>query len=135
MPLRNTSKGWYTIFPYNNRGIGILSLCFLGEKGGEYEGLTENEHEKLIHLEDRCKSNTHRIDELEKRADDTEKLVTSVAIIAEKQQSMEGDVREMKSDVKHLLEKPAKRWEGAVDKIVFSVLSALAAYLLARLGI
>ena len=94
------------------------------------------EHEKrLTDVEGRSKSNTHRIDELEKRADDTEKLVTSVAVIAEKQSTMDGDIKEMKGDVKKLVEKPGKRWDGAVDKIIYAILTGVVAYLLAKGGI
>ena len=97
--------------------------------------MTENEHERLVKVEDRTKSNTRRIDELEKRADDTGKLVTSVAIIAEKQNQMEGDVKEMKGDVKKLVEKPGKRWDTAVDKVIYAVLAAVVAFLLAKGGL
>lgn len=97
--------------------------------------MTELEHDRLTKVEDRAKSNTHRIESLEKRQDDTEKLVTSVAIIAEKQKDMEGDVKEMKCDVKKLIEKPAKRWDGVVDKIIYAVVGAVVAYLLAKGGL
>ena len=97
--------------------------------------MTELEHDRLTKVEDRAKSNTHRIESLEKRQDDTEKLVTSVAIIAEKQKDMEGDVKEMKCDVKKLIEKPAKRWDGVVDKIIYVVVGAVVAYLLAKGGL
>jgi hypothetical protein len=97
--------------------------------------MTELEHDRLTKVEDRAKSNTHRIESLEKRQDDTEKLVTSVAIIAEKQKDMEGDVKEMKCDVKKLIEKPAKRWEGVVEKIIYTVVGAIVAYLLAKGGL
>ncbi len=96
--------------------------------------MTELEHDRLTKVEDRAKSNTHRIESLEKRQDDTEKLVTSVAIIAEKQKDMEGDVKEMKCDVKKLIEKPAKRWDGVVEKIIYAVVGAVVAYLLAKAG-
>ncbi len=96
--------------------------------------MTEQEHDRLTRVEDRSKSNTHRIESLEKRQDDTEKLVTSVAIIAEKQKDMEGDVKEMKGDVKKLIEKPAKRWEGIVEKVLYTVVGAIVAYLLAKGG-
>jgi len=97
--------------------------------------MTELEHDRLTKVEDRAKSNTHRIESLEKRQDDTEKLVTSVAIIAEKQKDMEGDVKEMKCDVKKLIEKPAKRWDGVVEKIIYAVVGAVVAYLLAKGGL
>ena len=96
--------------------------------------MTEQEHDRLTRVEDRSKSNTHRIESLEKRQNDTEKLVTSVAIIAEKQKDMEGDVKEMKCDVKKLIEKPAKRWDGVVEKVLYTVVGAVVAYLLAKAG-
>ena len=96
--------------------------------------MTEQEHDRLTRVEDRSKSNTHRIESLEKRQNDTEKLVTSVAIIAQKQKDMEGDVKEMKCDVKKLIEKPAKRWEGVVEKVLYTVVGAVVAYLLAKAG-
>ena len=97
--------------------------------------MTENEHERLVKVEDRTKSNAHRIDELERRADNTEKLVTSVALIAEKQSHMEGDVREMRSDIKKLVEKPGKRWDSIVEKVLYTVVGAVVAYLLAKGGL
>ena len=97
--------------------------------------MTENEHERLVKVEDRCKSNTHRIGELEKRADDTEKLVTSVALIAEKQSHMEGDVKEMRTDIKKLVEKPGKRWDTAVEKVIYAVILAVVAYFLGKGGL
>ena len=90
--------------------------------------MTELEHDRLTKVENRAKPNTHRIESLEKRQNDTEKLVTSVAIIAEKQKDMEGDV-------KKLIEKPAKRWDGVVDKIIYAVVGAVVAYLLAKGGL
>lgn len=113
--------------------LSASALEFFCLKGGNK--LTEQEKEKLIHIEDRCKSNTHRIDELEKRADDTEKLVTSVAVIAEKQNQMKDDVDEMKGDIKTLVEKPAKRWDAIVEKALLAVVSALVVYALAKIGI
>ena len=97
--------------------------------------MTAQEHDRLTRVEDRSKSNTHRIERLEKRQNDTEKLVTSVAIIAEKQKDMEGDVKEMKCDVKKLIEKPAKRWEGVVEKVLYTVVGAVVAYLLVKIGL
>ena len=48
---------------------------------------------------------------------------------------MEGDVKEMKCDVKKLIEKPAKRWEGVVEKVLYTVVGAVVAYLLVKIGL
>lgn len=91
--------------------------------------------QKLENVDQRCRSNTHRLDDLEKRQDNTEKLVTAVEVLATKQQAMESDVREIKIDVKAMAEKPGKRWDAVVDKIVWAVLAAVIAFLLGRIGL
>ena len=48
---------------------------------------------------------------------------------------MESDVKEIKSDVKTLDEKPAKRWEAVVEKALLAVVAAVVAYFLGRMGL
>ena len=108
-------------------------------RGGDCEEvkqMTEVEIvQKLENTDQRCRSNTHRLDDLEKRQDNTEKLVTAVEVLATKQQAMESDVREIKVDVKAMAEKPGKRWDAVVDKIVWALLAAVIAFLLGRIGL
>lgn len=88
------------------------------------------DHEKrLTAVEDRAKSNTHRLDEVEKRQDNLDDLVASVAVFAKEQEHIQQDVREIKADVKALTDKPGKRWEGLVDKILLVLAGAFAAWL------
>lgn len=89
----------------------------------------------LERVDQRSKSNTHRLDEMEKRQDNLDKLVTSVEVLATKQQVMEGDVKEIKADVKAMAEKPGKRWEAIKDKVIWAVLAAVIAFLLGRIGL
>ena len=42
---------------------------------------------------------------------------------------------EMAEEVKALAEKPAKRWDGLVDKLIWGVAGAVLAFLLAKIGI
>lgn len=90
---------------------------------------------RLTAVEDRSKSNTKRLDEVEVRQDNLDKLVTSVQVLATKQENVESDVKEIKADVKSLTEKPGKRWDGIVDKLVWAVLAAVVAFLLAKVGL
>ena len=80
---------------------------------------------RLAHVEDRSKSNSHRLDELERQGREWGELVRSVAAIAQKQEDMDGDVREIKSDVKGLLAVPSERWKSAVTAAVTAVIGAL----------
>lgn len=94
------------------------------------------DHERrLTEVEQRAKSNTKRLDELEQRQDDLDELVSSVAALATKQECMEGDVKEIKADVKSLTAKPGKRWEAIADKAVWAVLAAVITFLLGRIGL
>lgn len=92
----------------------------------------EMEH-RLTVVEDRSKSNEHRIDDLEKRQDSFDDLVSSVKVLATREEVVEKDVREIKSDVKSLTEKPAKRWDGVVDKIIMTIIGAIVGALLANI--
>lgn len=88
------------------------------------------DHEKrLTAVEDRAKSNTHRLEEVEKRQDNLDELVASVAVFAKEQEHIQQDVQEIKADVKALTDKPAKRWEGLVDKILLVLAGAFVAWL------
>lgn len=89
----------------------------------------------LKDTESRSKSNTHRIDRLQARQDNLDKLVSSVSVMAEKQERMEGDIGEIKTDVKSLAGLPARRWEAVVDKAILALVGALAVYVLARIGL
>lgn len=94
------------------------------------------DHERrLTDVEARAKSNSKRLDEMEKRQDDLEILTSSVATLAAKQECMEGDVKEIKADVKSLAAKPGKRFDAIVDKVVWAVLAAVIAFLLGRIGL
>lgn len=90
---------------------------------------------RLTEVEARSKSNAHRLDDVEKRQDNLDKLTTSVSLLAEREERMESDVKEIKSDVKTLAEKPAKRWEAVVEKALLTVVAAVVAYFLGRMGL
>jgi hypothetical protein len=89
----------------------------------------------MVHDADqRSKSNTHRLDKMEERQDNLDKLVTSVSVMAEKQDRMETDIGEIKTDVRTMAQKPAKRWESVVDKVIMVLVGAIAAYAVSKLG-
>ena len=90
-----------------------------------------NSEHRLTEVEQRSKSNMHRLDELEKRQDSLETLTTSVSLLAEREQRVESDVKEIKADVKGLAEKPGKRYDSLVDKILWGVVGAVLGFLLA----
>ena len=97
--------------------------------------MDEKTIQDLAEVKQRAVSNTRRIDVLERAQENLTKLVTSVAVIAEKQSQMETGIEEIKADVKSLTQKPAKRWETVVEIIFKVTLTALITAALIKLGI
>ncbi len=89
---------------------------------------------RLTEVEERAKSNTHRLDEVEKRQNNLDELVSTVKVLAFREEKVEKDVSEIKSDVKMLTDKPAKRWESLVEKIILTVAAAVVGFILAHFG-
>ena len=81
--------------------------------------------QRLTEVEARSKSNSHRIDDLEKRQDNLDELVSTVKVLAVREENVETDVKEIKSDVKSLTEKPTKRWEAIVSTIITTLVAAI----------
>ena len=94
------------------------------------------EHERrLTEVEDRSKSNMHRLDKVERKQDELGELVTSVKVLAEREENVESDVKEIKNDVKSLTGKAGKRWDSLVDKIILTAAAIIVGFILAKLGI
>lgn len=90
---------------------------------------------KLTEVEARCKSNTHRLDNVEKRQNALDKLAESIGRMDERQNAMDTDVKEIKADVKTITQKSVKRWDGIVDKALWLLIGAALAALFAQGGI
>lgn len=113
---------------------------------------------ELTETTQRSKSNTHRIDALERDQAAINSLASSVAVMAKEQEHMRGDIAdtvdgirevqaslsdmptgaehaELVSEIKSLKEKPGKRWESVVEKVILVIVGALVAWALGKLGI
>ena len=96
----------------------------------------DNEIQALVaSIEARCKSNTHRIDDLEADNKALHQLATSVEVLATKQETIEANVSEIKDDVKSLKAIPGGKWEALVKTILTALAGGLVAYALFRLGL
>ena len=95
---------------------------------------TGYEH-RLTEVEERAKSNSHRLDEVEKRQDDLDELVSTVKVLAVREENVETDVKEIKSDVKSLTNKPAQRWDRMVEKVIWAVVATVVGFMLAQIGL
>lgn len=74
--------------------------------------------EKLIETESRSKSNTKRIDNLEKNIESIHNLALSIKEIATEMKAMREDVNKMDIRLNDLEEKPAKNWNNLTQQIL-----------------
>lgn len=101
----------------------------------ERGGIMDLTHEqRLTEVESRSKSNQHRLDKVEKKQDELGELVSSVKVLAEREENVENDVKEIKNDVKLLTNKPAQRWESIVDKIIMTIVGIVIGYIFTHIG-
>ena len=77
--------------------------------------MTEQETVLLIETEQRCKSNTHRIDNLELQSEQKAiyKIATSVELIAQRVSNIEGKV----DDTNRKVDAQAKAWQETERKL------------------
>ena len=90
---------------------------------------------RLTRVEDASKDNARRLDDLEKRQDNLDALVSTVEVLAVREAVVESDVKEIKSDVKELTGKSGKRWDTLVSQVITLVVAAVVGFLLAKLGL
>lgn len=90
---------------------------------------------RLSAVEQRSKSNSHRLEALEKQTEAVNRLATSVAVMAEKVETTGDKVDSLCVDVQEIKQKPAKRWETVTAQVVSILIAAALGYILARLGL
>lgn len=91
--------------------------------------------ERLTAVEQRSKSNSHRLETLEKHTDALNTLATSVAVMAERVETTGDKVDSLCTDVQELKSEPGKRWKLVVEKVIYIVVAAVMGFILARLGL
>ena len=89
---------------------------------------------RLTEVEERSKSNTHRLEELERRQDNLDDLVSTVKVLADREERVESDVKEIKTEVKNITSKSGKRWDNLINQIITIVVAAIAGFILAKIG-
>jgi predicted transcriptional regulator len=90
---------------------------------------------KLQETTDRSLRNEGRIKKLEDENGTLHSLATSVAVMAEQMKQMNKSVTTLTDEMEELKEKPGKRWDALIDKILWGVAGAILAYFLAKIGL
>lgn len=97
---------------------------------------------KIAELDQRAKSNTRRVEKLEIQTEAIQSLATSVEILVREQrhqteavERIEKNVDKLNVKVEVLEQKPAKRWDNIVEKVVWLLVGGVIAFAFASVGI
>lgn len=90
---------------------------------------------RLTEVEERCKSNQHRIEKLETSTEALNRLASSMEVMAEKQERVADAVDELDGKVTALEAKPAKRWEELINKLILMSVTAVVTWFFSRAGL
>lgn len=88
---------------------------------------------KLTEVDSRSKSNTHRINELSGEIEAVNRLARAVEVMATKQDTMSDTLTRLDGRVETLEAKPAKCWDGIVDKLIWLAVSGAVGFLAAQI--
>lgn len=88
--------------------------------------------ERLTEVDQRSRSNTHRLDKLEDEQEAVNQLALSVQSMANEQSHMKTDLSEVKTDVKALSAKSGKRWDDLVEKIIWLIIGGALSALISQ---
>lgn len=91
--------------------------------------------ELLKEAESRSKSNTHRLDEHDKKLEELSDVYVALTKVNDKVDHIDNDVKEIKSDMKEIKDKPSKRMDQIVGYILSALIGGLIGYVLLKLGL
>ena len=104
--------------------------------------MTPEEMSRLTAVEERSKSNTHRINELSGQIDAVNELATSVKLLVKENEHQTEAIKGVKEDVATLSnkvetieQKPAKKWESFGEKVLWLLAAAIIGFALAHVGL
>lgn len=66
---------------------------------------------------------------------DSKGVISALTPLTHRVESLESKYQSISEDVTTLKEKPAKRWEGIVEKVIGLVVAAVVGFILARMGL
>jgi len=90
---------------------------------------------KIAEVDARAKSNTKRIDDLDERQKNLDKIVGSIDVLANEQGHIKNDVTEIKSDVKALTQAPIKQYEKWESAAIGIIVGAVITLILKTIGL
>lgn len=98
--------------------------------------LLKSVHEEFaLRMEEEHKRQNKRLSDLETKVKDISELTASVASLAKSVEQMAQAQEKQGKRLEALEQKPAKKWESFVDKVVWAIAAAMIAFVFSYLGL
>lgn len=91
--------------------------------------------ERLKRVDDENNRQNHRIDKLEKIADQLTDMAASIKVMAVSMQGMQAEQKEQGERLKKIEEEPADKWNSLVKTAITVIATAVVTYMLTKGGI
>jgi predicted nucleic acid-binding Zn-ribbon protein len=95
----------------------------------------EEMHIKLAELEQQLSSAQQRIEGLERGQEAITRLATAVEVLTVKQDDINRNVSRLSEKLDTLEQRPARRWDSLLDKILLLLAGAFVTFLLSQGGV
>lgn len=94
--------------------------------------MTPEQEAAIAAMDQRVRSNARRIEGLERGQEALNRLATAVEVLAAKQTAMDENLRRITGELDTLEQRPARRWEALMDKILLALAGAFVTFVLAK---
>ena len=95
----------------------------------------EMDLQRFAEVEQRCRSNTRRVDVLERKQEVLQRLTSAVEVLTSEQKHVQENIDRMSEKLDALEKRPAKYWEKLVEKLITVAATAFVTFLLTRAGV
>lgn len=97
--------------------------------------MNEEQIKTLTEVDQRSRSNTHRLDKLEQNYEALNRLTVSVETMGVKLSNMDETMKKMDTRLEEQESKPGKRWDGLVTTLIGVIVGAVMAVVFTHIGL
>lgn len=97
--------------------------------------MNEEQIKTLTEVDQRSRSNTHRLDKLEQNYEALNRLTVSVETMGVKLANLDKTMQKMDARMEEQEAKPGKRWDGLVTTLIGVIVGAVMAVVFTHIGL
>lgn len=102
---------------------------------GDKVKLDKNDIKLITEIDQRSKSNTKRLDEHENKISKLSEFYVALTKVNDKVDTIDSDVKEIKTDLQEIKDKPTKRYEQVVGYILSALVGAIVMIIFTKIGL